>query len=123
MVKEDGKKAAQEKVFKDVELTKTNEQGEDVGTEFKDVAVCEQYLSDKLTSKVLGTSISFIIIAVNLILKTTIIALITWIGEDTVSEQLASITNGVFYAQFFNTGILLLLVNANMTEHGPKFIT
>jgi hypothetical protein len=36
---------------------------------------------------------------------------------------LSSITNGVFYAQFFNTGILLLLVNANLTEHEPKFIT
>ena len=70
-------------------------------------------------SAILGTSISFIIIAVNLILKTVIIKLITWIGEDTVSEQLSSITNGVFYAQFFNTGILLLLVNANMTEHQP----
>jgi len=29
----------------------------------------------------------------------------------------------VFYAQFFNTGLLLTLVNANMTEHKPKFIT
>jgi len=85
--------------------------------------MCDQYLSDKLMSKILGTSIGFIIIAVNLILKTCIIKLITWIGEDTVSEQLASITNGVFYAQFFNTGILLLIVNANMTEHSPHFIT
>lgn len=74
-------------------------------------------------SKILGTSIGFIIIAVNIVLKTTIISLITWIGEDTVSEQLASITNGVFYAQFFNTGILLLIVNANLTEHSPTFLT
>jgi hypothetical protein len=37
-------------------------------------------------SKILGTSISFIIIAVNIVLKTVIIKLITWIGEDTVSE-------------------------------------
>lgn len=29
----------------------------------------------------------------------------------------------MFYAQFFNTGFLLLLVNANMSEHSPKFIT
>jgi hypothetical protein len=49
-------------------------------------------------STILGTSIGFIIIGVNLILKMSIIALITWIGEDTVSEQLSSITNGVFYA-------------------------
>lgn len=59
------------------------------------------------------------IVVINLILKESIIALITWVGEDTISEQLASITNGVFYAQFFNTGILLLLVNANLSEHQP----
>lgn len=37
--------------------------------------------------------------------------------------MLSQITNGVFIAQFLNTGFVLLLVNANMTEHSPKFIT
>ena len=63
------------------------------------------------------------IIAVNLVLKKLIIAGITWVGEDTNSQQLSSITNGVFVAQFFNTGILLLLINGNMTEHSPSFLT
>lgn len=81
------------------------------------------YENDKIISFILGTSISFIIIIVNAILKSVIIKLIEWIGEPTVSQQLASVTNGVFYAQFFNTGILLLLVNANLTEHEPKFFT
>lgn len=85
--------------------------------------MCKAYYKDVIYSKVLGQSISFIIIAVNLILKNAIIGLITWVGEDTNSEQLGSITNGVFYAQFFNTGLLLLIVNANLTEHSPKFIT
>jgi hypothetical protein len=52
-----------------------------------------------------------------LILKTVIILLVHWVGQDTWSKQLSSITNGVFIAQFFNTGILLLLVNANLSEH------
>lgn len=43
--------------------------------------------------------------------------MVQWVGQDTWSKQLSSITNGVFIAQFFNTGILLLLVNANLTEH------
>ena len=85
--------------------------------------ICQQYSSDKLKSTVYGQSIAFIIIAINIVLKTVIIKGITWVGEDTCSEQLASITNGVFVAQFFNTGILLLLVNGNLTEHPPKFIT
>ena len=29
----------------------------------------------------------------------------------------------MFYALFFNTGILITLVNANLTEHEPKFLT
>lgn len=64
----------------------------------------------------LGQSIAFIIIAVNIILKIVIIQLCFWIGEDTESEQKSLITNGVFYAQFFNTGILIILVNANLKD-------
>jgi len=81
------------------------------------------YFWDYKKGKAFGTSVAFVIIAVNLILKTSIIKLITWVGEDTCSEQLASITNGVFIAQFFNTGFLLLMVNANISEHWPCFIT
>ena len=87
------------------------------------VSICQLYTADKLKSKIFGQSVAFIIIIVNLILKTVIIKGITWVGEDTNSEQLSSITNGVFAAQFFNTGFLLLLVNGNMTEHQPKFLT
>lgn len=59
----------------------------------------------------------------NTILKTVTIKMITWVGEDTMSERLTSITQGVFLAQFFNTGWVLLLVNANLTEYEPKFFT
>lgn len=85
--------------------------------------VCQTFNSDKLRSLVLGQSVAFIIIAINTILKIVIIKGIEWVGEDTNSEQLASITNGIFVAQFFNTGILILLVNGNMSEHAPKFLT
>jgi hypothetical protein len=67
--------------------------------------------------------ITFTIIAFNLVLKMVIIKLVTWVGYDTNSESLTKITNWVFIAQFFNTGWLLTLVNSNMTEHDPKFIT
>lgn len=89
----------------------------------KKEAFCKVYFSDKITSKVLGQMIAFVIIAFNLILKTIIIKLISSIRYDTQSEMLSQITNGVFIAQFLNTGFVLLLVNSNMTEHSPKFIT
>jgi hypothetical protein len=88
--------------------------GEDVT---KEVSLCNEYLIDSLISKVAGQSVAFFIIAINTILKMIIIKLIEWTGEDTFSKRLTSITNMVFVAQFFNTGILLLLVNANLSEH------
>lgn len=81
-------------------------------------AFCALYYKDKYVSKALGFSISFIIIFINTVLRMLIIYLIESIKHDTYSQRLASITNGVFIAQFFNTGILLVLVNANMSEHG-----
>lgn len=56
------------------------------------------------------------IIVINLILKNSTIMMITWIGYDTHSELMTKITNGVFIALFFNTGILLLLTNANLSD-------
>jgi len=70
-----------------------------------------------------GLVIAIFIVVVNLILQIVIIESVTWIGEDTHSQQLTTITTIVFIAQFFNTGLLLLLINANMTEHQPYFIT
>lgn len=69
-----------------------------------------------------GLSITLIIVVVNTILKLVITKLVNWIGIDTVSKQMGIITKAVFMAQFFNTGIIILIVNANMIEHEPKEI-
>lgn len=64
---------------------------------------------------------SVIIVGTNFILRMIMISLIKWIGEDTHSQQLKSITNGIFIVQFLNTGILLLLVQANLKEYDIPF--
>lgn len=90
------------------------------------MSICSFYDSDKSNSRTLGHAITAVIIVINTILRMVIIKLIVWIKEDTYSAQLASITNGVFLAQFFNTGFLLTLVNANMEEFNwfpAKYIT
>ena len=46
----------------------------------------------------IGIGITVIIIVINTILKILTISLITWVGEDTQSEKLSTITNGVFAA-------------------------
>ena len=85
--------------------------------------VCLEYANDMLYSKLIGQSIAFIIVAINVVLKLVIIELIKWVGEDTCSAQKSSITEYVFLAQFFNTGFLITLVNADLTEHHPYWLT
>lgn len=79
--------------------------------------ICGMYFEDYVKTRMLGLSITAVIIIFNVLLKKIIFRLVVKIGEDSLSQQLTTMTNYVFFAQFFNTGILLLLVNANMTEH------
>ena len=58
--------------------------------------ICETYISDTFKGRVLGMAMSVIVVATNFILRMIMITLIKWIGEDTYSQQLKSITNGVF---------------------------
>lgn len=85
--------------------------------------ICNIYTNVLHTGLAVSSSISFVIIAINLILKKFVIDLLTWVKEATKSEMLASITNGVFITLYLNTGFLLTVANANLTEHPPHFIT
>lgn len=71
-------------------------------------------MDDKLTAKLLALSITVIIIVINTILKKSVVALVEWIGEDTVGAQKGSVVKGAFMGQFFNTALIILIVNANM---------
>ena len=61
------------------------------------------------------------VLVINTILKTVTIMLVKWIGYDTWSEMFTKITNATFIALFFNTGIVILLVNANLDEVAPGY--
>ena len=63
-----------------------------------------------------SNGITIFIVVLNVILKMTVISLVSWIGYDTHSELMTKITNLVFDVLFFNTGILLTLVNANLAD-------
>lgn len=78
-------------------------------------------MNDKFMSFIYSQSISFFIIGVNYFLKVVIISLVEWIGQPTVASQMYLITVGIFAAQFFNTGIIILLINANLSEHSDGF--
>ena len=83
--------------------------------------ICKTWYMDTFIGKGLGIAMSFIIVFINTVLRLISISLIKWIGEDTHSQQLRSITNGVFITQFFNTAFLMLLVYANFSDAGLPF--
>ena len=82
--------------------------------------LCLQYALDKRNAKLLALSVTVIIILINTILKKLVVALVSWIGEDTISQQKGSVVKGAFLGQFFNTGFIILIVNANMKQHKPR---
>lgn len=84
--------------------------------------ICKQYFDDMDWSFIMQNSISFVTISVNFILKEIIIRLTKWVGYETYSKELTSITKGIFLAQFFNTGCQMLIVNANMQEHSDNWL-
>ena len=81
-----------------------------------EIAVCQDYFDSTYTAFILSNAIMGVIVGINVVLKMITIKLITWIGYDTHSELMTKITNGVFVALFFNTGILITLTNANFTD-------
>lgn len=86
-------------------------------------AICEEYFSSIIRSKLIGQSIAFVAVGINVILKFTVMFLVKFIGEETLSQQKATVTRGVFLGQFANTGFIILMVNANLSEHFPQSIT
>ena len=57
-----------------------------------------------------------LIIAIDYGLRQSAIALFQWVGYDTYSELMTKIVNGVFILLFFNTGIIVTLVQANLSD-------
>jgi hypothetical protein len=84
--------------------------------EYEGVEVCLAYNESLFPTLIFTNGIMVLIIGINVILKKSTVALVTWIGYDTYSEQMTRIINAVFVVLFFNTGILILLVNANLND-------
>lgn len=60
--------------------------------------LCSTYFYDYYYALFFSSAMSVAVVAINSILRIFMIILIKWIGEDTHSAQLKSITNGVFVA-------------------------
>lgn len=78
--------------------------------------ICYTYLKLSFKATILSSSLSYILIGFNYILRTIVIMVVTKIGYATQTGQLERITTVTFLCQFFNTSFILLLVNADLSE-------
>ena len=86
-----------------------------------DAPICYEWVEDNLWQFFTTNAVSFLIVGANYFLRIILIAVIKLVKYKTISEETRAIMNGVFITQFFNTAMLLLLVNANLQESGLPF--
>lgn len=80
------------------------------------IPICLEY-QERVNSVYNWTSsLSYLLIGINYILRTVCIMLVNWIGYPTETGKLSNTTSVTFYVQYFNSAFLLLLVNANLSE-------
>lgn len=75
---------------------------------------------EKNLASQLSILITVIIIVINTVLSVISFSLIQWIKFATRAEEMAAIVRVVFVSQFFNTGIIILIMNMNFSEHQPQ---
>lgn len=75
---------------------------------------CKEFVEDIVKSLGWSNAVKYMIIGINYALRIILIKLCIYMAKTTESEQTELVTNSVFVGQFFNTAILLLLVNANL---------
>ena len=78
--------------------------------------ICGRYQTTIYKALFWTNALSYIIVGLNYFLREACIALINWVGYRTETERLEKTVMLTFYVVFLNTGILLLMVNANMME-------
>ena len=84
----------------------------------KSEPICESYTETKLKITGMDNFIKYLIIIVNTVIRMVVIIIINKVGCSTESQQMKYITDSVFLCIFFNTGFLLMLVNANLEMQG-----
>lgn len=77
--------------------------------------MCYTYQSDFAVGFSLTNFVTILVTVINIVIRTINIRLINSIGYATVSKQVSLIMQSIFWATFINTGIILLMTNADLS--------
>mmetsp|Transcript_27086 Transcript_27086/g.68318 ORF Transcript_27086/g.68318 Transcript_27086/m.68318 type:complete len:1252 (-) Transcript_27086:318-4073(-) len=73
---------------------------------------CDEYFSDALTVLLLGTLMSLVVVVLNILLKNVLLSITSWERPATISLLEKNCVTKIFVAQFVNTAIIIVLLNA-----------
>jgi len=76
--------------------------------------LCGRFQADKTFGLALTNAVTVLVAVINIVIRTLNISLVDFIGYDTDSQRVSLVMLSVFWAQFVNTGIILLMTNANL---------
>lgn len=77
-------------------------------------SLCHNYKSDKYYGLILNNFVTVMVAVINIIIRTINMKLIDFIGYSTDSKRVSLIMVSVFIAQMINTGVIVILTNANL---------
>ena len=81
--------------------------------------LCYKYQNDQTVGLALTNFVTILVTIINIVIRTINIKLINIIGYPTVSKQVSLIMTSIFWATFINTGVILLMTNADMSYAPP----
>lgn len=87
-----------------------------------DKSLCYEYNKDILTGLFLNNLVTVLVSVINIVIRKLNMSLIDGIGYHTQSQKVSAIMTSIFVASFVNTGIILLLTNAQLEYSVLKFI-
>jgi len=80
--------------------------------------ICE-FFGEEFAAMIFVSAMACVtIILTNIILRGLIMYVYSQAGCPTHSEEMRHVTRSLFLAMFFNTGLLLMVVNTNLTHQG-----
>lgn len=85
------------------------------------IPICKQLSADLISVLFWTNALSYILIGFNYVLTMVCIMAVDWIGYATETKRLTQSTTFTWLVSHFNTGWILLMVNANMTEQPLTF--
>ena len=80
--------------------------------------ICWDYVNDSWIRFLAALAIPWVVVTINCVSWNYLIQAIQWIGYKTWSSEAKAVKNGIFVTLFFNTALIVLIINCDLSDFG-----